>query len=151
MSIDEVDAILAELERRKSGRRPIKISEGKIPEGACELIEGVGFQDLDVRCKLLFQNINESDDTNSQGFRRYDAAYIMDEKIYLIDYRGEKEEGHALSLRMVKELSVRYRVRLFDDVEESIVQVVIDNGNAEESVLGKEDYNDYLKFVTKRW
>lgn len=140
------DAFLDKLDKMKSNKRPINI-----PEGACELIEGMGFQDLDIRCKLLFQNINETDRTNSDGFRRHDTAYVMDEKLYLIDYSGEKEEGHALSLRMVKELSVRYRVRLFDDVEEDVVQVVIDNGDAEKSILGEEDYNDYLRFVTKRW
>lgn len=111
----------------------------------------MGFNDLDIRCKLLFQSINENDETNSHGFRRHEVAYIMNEKLYLIDCLGEKEEGHALSLRMVKELSVRYKVRLFDDVEEYTVQVVIDNGNPEESILGNENYNDYLKFVTKRW
>ena len=147
-TVDEVEAILADLERREGVRHPVKL---KIPEGACELIEGMGFHNLDVRCKLLFQNIGKKDDTNSDGFRRHKVAYIMDEKLYLIDYHGEKEEAHTLSLRMVKELSVRYKVRLFDDVEEYIVQVVIDNENAEESILGEENYNDYLKFVTKRW
>lgn len=148
LTVDEVEAILAALERREGVRHPVKL---KIPEGACELIEGMGFHNLDVRCKLLFQDINESDDTNSRGFCRHDVTYIMDEKIYLINCLGEKEERHTLSLRMVKELSVRYKVKLFDDIEEDIVQVIIDNGNAEETILGKEGYNDYLKFVTKRW
>ncbi|MCH5340834.1 MAG: hypothetical protein J1E01_05165 [Acetatifactor sp.] len=148
LTVDEVEAILTDIDRREGRRQPVK---RKIPEGACELIEGMGFHNLDVRCKLLFQEINKSDDTNSRGFFRYDVTYIMDEKIYLINCLGEKEERHTLSLRMVKELSVRYKDRLFDDVEEDIVQVIIDNGNAEERILGKEGYNDYLKFVTKRW
>ena len=149
VKIEPVDimAELEEYEKKESSRPTIDI-----PESACELIEGMGFHNIDVRCKLLFQDTGIRDTTNDRGFSKYDVAYIMDDKLYLINYNvnQEKEEGYALSLRMVKELSVRYRARLFDHVEEDIVQVVIDNGNAEKSILGEEDYSSYLKFVTEK-
>lgn len=140
----DLTAGLEEYEKKESGRPSIDI-----PEGACELIEGMGFHDLDVRCKLLFQDTGMRDDSNSRRFRKYETAYIMDDKLYLINYDvdQEKEEGYTLSLRMIKELSVRYKAILFDHVEENIFQLIIDNRDAEKSILGEDDYSSYLKFV----
>lgn len=135
---------LEEYKKKESSRPSVNI-----PEGACELVEGMGFHNLDVRCKLLFQDTGIRDTTNDRGFSKYDVAYIMDDKLYLINYNvnQEKEEGYALSLRMIKELSVRYKAILFDHVEENIFQLIIDNRDAEKSILGEEDYSSYLQFV----
>ena len=55
----------------------------------------------------------------------YDEVFCCWTVNYNLYY--EKEEGYMFDLRIVSELSVRYKVRLFDHVEEDIVQVVIEN------------------------
>ena len=137
-------AYFDECEKRESRRRSIPI-----PEGARELIEGMGFHNLDIRCTLLFQDMKENFNKSYDTFKKYEVAYILGEKLYLINFNTfrEKEEGYVLSLQIIKELAVKYKTKLFDDVEEDIVQVAIDNSNAEKSILGEEDYNYYLKFV----
>lgn len=141
-------AFLEECKEKESNRRPIHI-----PEGACELIDGMGYHNLDIRCKLLFQNIGEKDETNSRGFSKYEVAYILDGKLYLINYNvfEEKEEGYMLDLQMVTELSVRYKVKLFDHDEEDVVKVVIDKENAEKLILGEENFSSYIEFVKKNY
>ena len=127
-----------------SSRRTIRI-----PEGACELVEGMGFHNLEIRCTLPFQN---KKGLFSDEFKKFEVSYILDEKLYLLDFyvTEMRVKGYELNLRMIKELSVRYKAKLFDDVEEDIVQVVFDKGEVEKEMIGEEDYGSYLKFISQK-
>lgn len=121
-----------------------------IPEGAEELLEGIGFYNVAVRCRLLLHELcSQYISTGSNaGFVNWDIAYIHDNKLHLYEqniYNGETYERH-INLSIISEIAVGYKTQLHGNIMEDIVQVVWDNSEPEKQIVG-EDYEEYVQYI----